>query len=58
MLRDEILDAINTDGDYKEHYNEKIANTYNQADPHTQKAIDDIFIILTGWSLETLINNN
>lgn len=48
-------DALNTDDEPMNKKGNRLINTYNGADNNGKKIIDDIFITLCGWSLETLI---
>jgi hypothetical protein len=51
-LSNYIAREIDTDDDDQ---SERVVNDYNNATEQQKKAVDDIFIGLTGWSLETLI---
>ena len=57
MLNDKIIEAIQTDGDFNKRQQQIILDNYEQATPEEKERIDNIFIALTGWSLETLIES-
>ena len=57
MLNDKIVEAIQTDGDFNKRQQEIIINNYEEASDQEKERIDNIFIALTGWSLETLIES-
>ncbi len=50
-----IFQEMTTDMDSNERQSERIIEKYNEASKETKVVIDDIFISLCGWSLETLI---
>jgi hypothetical protein len=56
-LIDRIVDAINNDdvsSDKKEIY---ITDFYNELNSDKKAVVDELMMDLTGWRLETLINN-
>jgi hypothetical protein len=56
-LIDRIVDAINNDdvsSDKKEIY---ITDFYNELNSDKKAVVDELMMDLTGWKLETLINN-
>ena len=55
MLNEKIIEAIQSDGDFNKRQQQIILDNYDQATPQEKERIDNIFIALTGWSLETLI---
>lgn len=54
-LRDVIFEAMELDDSYVPRYDKKIKETYEKSEPYIQDKIDEIFITLTGYSLELLI---
>ncbi len=53
-IRDQILDAINTDDSFGENNSKAIIKTYTEACSTEKEKIDKIFINLCGFSFETL----
>lgn len=56
-LQDLLKEAINTDFDHNLRDTTRIINKYTKASKEQKDLIDDIFISVCGWSLETLISN-
>ena len=54
-LIDRIRDLINTDDDDTQLQSSNIIDYYNESTEKQKKVIDDIFIALCGYSLNTLI---
>ena len=54
-LIDFILEAMNTDDDNTEKQSAILARVYQSATPDQQKALDEAFIALCGWSLGSAI---
>ena len=50
-----IVHAMETDDAPPERIAAKLKDTYAAASPNVRGVIDDIFISLTGWSFETLL---
>jgi hypothetical protein len=55
MLNEKIIEAIQSDGDFNKRQQQIILDNYDQATQQEKERIDNIFIALTGWSLESLI---
>ena len=53
-----VTDAILSDGDWKEHYNDQIIDRYNGMDAAAKDSVDTIFALLCGWSLGTIIERH
>ena len=51
----DILDEFATNEESNVKREDKLLRLYDNADRATKELIDDVFIILTGWSLDTLI---
>lgn len=51
-----ILEAIQTDDQPIDKTDRILINTYEGLDEKERGIVDDIFITLTGWSLNTFIN--
>jgi hypothetical protein len=56
MLKDKIVEAMESDGDYTNKEESRIKKLYETASPDAKEIIDNIFINLTGYSLRTFIN--
>ena len=54
-IKQAVLEAIQTDKDFNSLNNTKIIEAYNKSD---KNYIDNIFIHLCGYSLETLIKQS
>jgi len=50
-----IQHELGTDNDQGKNDSETIKDVYKRATPKEKAAIDNIFISLTGWTLESLI---
>lgn len=50
-----ILEHIKTDDSYNTNSNDRIMSVYNNANDTQKELIDDIFISLCGYSLDTII---
>jgi hypothetical protein len=54
-----VAEHIRTDGNYRDNYNQRIIDIYeNEADDDAKKAIDSIFAFLCGWELKTIISKH
>lgn len=57
-LQELIIEEMNTDCDYRSGTScSKVIEKYEEANGETKAALDDVFISLSGWSLQTLIEN-
>lgn len=54
-IRDVILNAINTDENFKDRDDKAIINIYKGLNETERSTVNNIFIHLTGYSLSTLI---
>ena len=55
-LRNVILDAIESDDSFTEKNNFKIEKLFNSSSKAEQEKINELFINLCGFSLETLVS--
>jgi hypothetical protein len=55
-LQEIIKDAIDTDDQFKTRNQTDLIKSYTESNKETKIIINDIFISLCGYSLETLIN--
>jgi hypothetical protein len=56
-IPDIVSDAIHTDVDHHNSDDKRIIKRYKSATKTAKQDIDDIFISLCGWSLNTIIQN-
>lgn len=57
-LQELIIEEMNTDCDYRSGTScSRIIDRYEGSNAETKAALDDVFISLSGWSLQTLIEN-
>jgi hypothetical protein len=57
-IRDLVLNAINTDDSFNNINSKNIVNLYTTASTNEKEVIDQIFINLCGYSLNTMITNS
>jgi len=55
MLNQEIIDFIGSDDSFNEQQEQRIKNTFYQATRAEKDKINEIFIALCGYSLETIL---
>lgn len=55
QLIEEFIRAVQSDDEPWDKKGERLIRTYQSADDKGKALIDDLFITLCGWSLETLI---
>ena len=56
-LYDDIVNEMNEDGTNTDYISAKLIKDYNNSARPKQRIIDDVFITLTGWTLNTLIKS-
>jgi len=57
-LIDRVQDAMLTDDEDREEQSEILKSIYEEQKPDVKNKIDEIFICLCGWSLETLLGRS
>ena len=55
-LIDRVQTEMQSDDEDREKQSAILLSVYEQADKKTKEAINEVFICLCGWSLDTLLN--